>query len=84
MLTVRLELANEETRAFRYELRTFLDVIVPKLTGERPDRKDTATVSYVIVRRLLAQLEEHLAKLERVDKEGKTKREGLRTARLVR
>lgn len=71
MIDLNLSLGNEEASAFKRELRAFIDSrLLPKLTGKKNDRRDTATSAYVVAKRIIARIDEHEEKL-RTPKEGK-------------
>lgn len=57
MKEVKLSLSNREQAALRREIRTFMRVyLVPKMTGQKPDKNDSATPTYAVLDRLLREI----------------------------
>lgn len=69
MIDVSLSLGNEEAAAFRRELNAFVEHrLLPKMTGKKNDRRDTATPAYVVAKRIIALIDEHDRKLKEGDR----------------
>ena len=68
MLDVTLSLSNQEVEALALELPRIRALLVKKMTGEVPDRKDSATPAYMALDRLLVGVRGHLAAIRPPEK----------------
>lgn len=78
MIEFTFIVGNDEAQAFRRELGTFVEQrLLPKMTGQKNDRRDTATPAYVVAKRIIALIDEHDRKIkeaEREEREGRSQR----------
>lgn len=61
-LQVPIRASNEGIRAARREIKAFLAYATDKQAGGRPDRHDTATLSYVVLRTFLELLDREVTR----------------------
>lgn len=61
-IQVPIRASNDGIRAAKREIKAFLAYATDKQAGGRPDRHDTATLSYVVLRAFLEKLEIEVAR----------------------
>lgn len=65
MIEVTLCISNDAARATRAELRRLLNgTLAEKVSGDKKDKSDTATLAFVILTELKVKLDNHIRKLD--------------------
>lgn len=80
-IQVPIRMSNDGLRAARREVKAFLAYSSDKAAGGRPDRHDTATLAYVVLRTFYELLDREVARQELVSRPAPTREPTIREKR---
>lgn len=84
MIEVSISMSNEAARATRAEVRRFLLLLAEKVSGDKKDKSDTATLAYVVLQEIKVKLDNHITRLDRENERNKPVRPAAPTVRQQR